>query len=115
MPRPLGFFRRPAMGFALLVTAFAAWATADWYMSAPADALKTAHYVGRESCVKCHQAEAAAWTGSHHDRAMDLASDETVLGDFDNAEFTRFDERTRFFRDGKKFMVNAEGPDGQYH
>jgi tetratricopeptide (TPR) repeat protein len=38
-----------------------------------------------------------------------------VLGDFNNAEFTRFDEKTRFFRDGKKFMVNAEGPDGEYH
>jgi tetratricopeptide (TPR) repeat protein len=108
-------FRRPAIGFALLVTAFAAWAAADWYVSAPADALAKAHYVGRASCIECHQAEAASWTGSHHDRAMELATDESVLGNFADATFTRFDETTRFFRDGKKFMVNAEGPDGEYH
>ena len=46
---------------------------------------------------------------------MELATDETVLGDFNDAEFTRHGETTRFFRDGKKFMVNAEGPDGEYH
>jgi hypothetical protein len=114
MPRPIGRFTRPALGLMALLAALAAWATADWYLSEPPDALETAHYVGRASCVSCHQAEAAAFAGSHHDRAMDVATDETVLGDFNDAEFTHFDERTRFFRDGKKFMVNAEGPDGQY-
>ena len=115
MPRLIRFLRRPAIAFALLLTAFATWAAADWYASAPADALKTAHYVGHQTCAQCHQTETAAWTGSHHDRAMEIATDEAVLGDFNNTEFTRLDERTRFFRDGKKFMVNAEGPDGEYH
>src|SRR5690606_38138669 len=90
-------------------------AAADWYATVPHDALKTARYVGRETCAQCHQAEMAAWTGSHHDRAMEDATEESVLGDFNDVEFTRLDERTRFFRDGKKFMVNAEGPDGEYH
>jgi predicted CXXCH cytochrome family protein len=114
MPRLIGLVTRPAVGFAALMTALAAWAAADWYWAEPRNALETAHYVGRASCVSCHQAEAEAFAGSHHDRAMDVATDETVLGDFNDAEFTHFDERTRFFRDGKKFMVNAEGPDGVY-
>src|SRR5687767_3439070 len=99
MPRSPGFFRRPAMGLALLLTAFAAWAAADWYVTAPDDALQSARYVGRESCAQCHQAETALWTGSHHDRAMEIATDESVLGDFNDVEFTRHDEHTRFFRD----------------
>src|SRR5690349_14652641 len=113
MPRPLGILRRPAaIGLGLLLTAFVAWAAADWYRAVPVDALKNARYVGRETCIACHQTEYELWKDSDHDRAMELATDETVLGDFNNAEFTRFDEKTRFFRDGKKFMVNAEGPDG---
>jgi len=108
--------RRPAViGLGLLLTGFVAWAAADWYRTVPVDALKNAHYVGRETCIACHQTEYELWKGSDHDRAMELATDETVLGDFNNVEFTRFDEKTRFFRDGKKFMVNAEGPDGEYH
>jgi len=114
MPLSTSLWRRPATGFAVLLTAFAAWATADWYLASPASALADAHYVGRASCVKCHQAEAEAFHDSDHDRAMDLATDETVLGDFNNAQFTRYDETARFFRDGQKFMVNAEGPDGKY-
>ncbi len=108
--------RRPALiGLGLLLISFVAWAAADWYRTVPVDALKNAQYVGRETCIACHQVEYELWKGSDHDRAMELATDETVLGDFNNAEFTRFDEKTRFFRDGKKFMVNAEGPDGEYH
>jgi tetratricopeptide (TPR) repeat protein len=115
MPRLPEFFRRPAIVFAVLLTAFAAWAAADWYSSSPEGALRAATYVGRTSCITCHAAEAAAWTGSHHDLAMGVATDESVLGDFNDVEFTHLDERTRFFRDGKRFMVTAEGPDGEYH
>jgi len=116
MHRHLGILRRPAIiGLGLLLTAFTAWAAADWYRTVPDDALQHAHYVGRESCIACHQTEYELWKGSDHDRAMELATDETVLGDFNDAEFTRFDEKTKFFRDGKKFIVNAEGPDGEYH
>ena len=116
MPRHLGILRRPAViGFGLLLTAFAAWAVADWRRTVPDDALQQAHYVGRDACIACHQTEYELWKGSDHDRAMEIATDETVLGDFNDVTFTRFDETTRFFRDGKKFMVNAEGPDGKYH
>ncbi|MEM6330442.1 MAG: HEAT repeat domain-containing protein [Planctomycetota bacterium] len=86
---------------------------ADWYRAAPPDALRQATYVGRQSCVACHQQQHAEWTGSHHDKAMDLATDRSVLGDFNNAEFTRLGLTTRFFRDGPRFMVNTEGPDGE--
>ena len=48
----------------------------------------TASYVGASVCAGCHTTEHELWSGSHHDLAMQVASDETVLGDFKNASFT---------------------------
>ena len=69
-------------------------------------------YSGRASCAGCHQAETAAWTGSHHDLAMQPATAETVLGDFKDARFEHFGVVSRFRRDGPRFLVTTDGPDG---
>jgi predicted CXXCH cytochrome family protein len=84
---------------------------ADWWSCLPDDAHAT--YVGRQTCAECHQQETELWKGSHHDLAMDHASDSTVLGDFDDAEVTHHDVTSRMFRDGRKYMVHTEGPDGE--
>ncbi len=89
------------------------WCFADWYVALPADAVAT--YVGRDRCVACHQQEAQLFEGSHHDRAMELPTDESVLGDFDDATFERLGVVSKFFRKGKDFYVNTEGPDGENH
>jgi len=115
MSRLAQLARRPAVGVGLIALALAAWVFFDWRRTVPADALTQARYVGRDTCAQCHAAQALSFAGSNHDRAMELATDETVLGDFNDVEFTRLGERTRFFRDGEKFMVNAEGPDGENH
>ncbi len=75
--------------------------------------LSKAVYVGRANCVGCHQAEAQLYQGSHHDQAMQLATPESVLADFDNATFQHHDITNHMFRDGDKFMVHTEGPDGK--
>lgn len=73
-----------------------------------------ASYVGANSCQTCHQSEFAAWTGSHHQLAMQEATDSSVLGDFANVEFTHRGVESRFFKspDGQ-FMVRTDGPDGK--
>ena len=50
-----------------------------------------------------------------HDRAMDYATDKTVLADFNDTKFEYQGVTTRFFRRDGKYMVNTEGPDGQFH
>ena len=70
-------------------------------------------YVGSAACGGCHESEMAAWRGSHHDLAMQEASAETVLGDFDDASFTQGDVTSRFFRRDGRFLVNTDGPDGK--
>ena len=97
-----------AIAIVLLVGA-GVWA--DWYYGLPEDA--HASFVGRESCIQCHQAEHKQWQGSHHDLAMDRATDQTVLGDFNDAELTHLGVTSRMFKKDGKFFVNTEGPDGK--
>ena len=59
---------------------------ADWWIALPED-IESA-FVGRDECARCHEEEMKAWTGSDHDRAMDFATPETVLGNFNDQEFT---------------------------
>lgn len=84
---------------------------ADYWSAKPRDAVTS--FVGRSSCIECHQDQADKFKNSHHDLAMDVATDETVLADFDNAEFEHDGMVNRMFRDGKKFMVHTEGPTGK--
>lgn len=71
-----------------------------------------AQYVGSERCRTCHPKAYEGWKGSNHARAMQPARDDTVLGDFGGATYQHRGKTWRFFRQGEKFMVNAEGPDG---
>jgi Flp pilus assembly protein TadD len=70
-------------------------------------------YVGTATCAACHAKEHDAWRGSHHDRAMEEASEKTVLGNFADARFSRAGVTTRFFRRDGRYFVNTDGPDGK--
>jgi predicted CXXCH cytochrome family protein len=70
-------------------------------------------FIGSASCEECHKAAFAKWRGSHHERAMDVASEKTVLGDFGDATFTHRGTTSRFYRRGGKFYVHTEGPGGK--
>ena len=72
-------------------------------------------YVGRQSCVPCHQKEYNLWKGSDHDEAMQIPSDSTVLGDFNDATFTWYGVTSRFFIKDGEYYVNTQGDDGKNH
>ena len=46
---------------------------------------------------------------------MQPANDSTVLGDFNDARFTRAGITSRFYRRDGKFVVSTDGPDGAIH
>ncbi len=73
----------------------------------------TPHYVGKEACIECHQAEFDDWTGSDHDLAMDIATDSTVLGDFNNAVLVANNQTNKFYKRDNKFYVYTDGEDGK--
>lgn len=69
-----------------------------------------ATFVGSTACQSCHESEYNDWIGSHHERAMQVANDDTVLGNFDDASLRYFDTETRFFRrDDEYFVETADG------
>jgi tetratricopeptide (TPR) repeat protein len=72
-----------------------------------------ATFVGREVCRPCHETAFSNWQGSDHDLAMDVATEDTVLGGFDSATFTSKDTTSTFFMKDGRFFVNTEGPDGE--
>ncbi|MDB5105874.1 MAG: Tetratricopeptide 1 repeat-containing protein [Fibrobacteres bacterium] len=69
-------------------------------------------YAGRAACAECHAAEAKAYSGSDHDRAMEPAGPGTILGRFDGDSLAHPGGVSRFYREGDAFMVRAPGPDG---
>ena len=84
---------------------------ADWMSGIPVD--QQAVYVGRESCIKCHEEQAHLFKDSYHDLAMDLATSETVLASFDGEEIEHFGITSKVFQRDGKYFVNTEGPDGK--
>jgi predicted CXXCH cytochrome family protein len=73
----------------------------------------TATYVDDRSCWECHTQQYNDWLGSHHDQAMQIADEETVLGDFDDVTFTHFDVTSRFYKKDGKLFVQTDGPGGE--
>jgi Tfp pilus assembly protein PilF len=71
------------------------------------------HFVGSQACAGCHSQQSQAWQGSQHARAMQHASPETVLGNFDNATFRYAGVESRFYRKGDAYYVQTDGADGQ--
>jgi predicted CXXCH cytochrome family protein len=82
---------------------------------ATASPIRHAKFAGAVECASCHQHENELWRGSHHQRAMQRAGDSTVLGDFNHVTFDNNGVRSSFFRNGSKFMVRTDGPDGAPH
>jgi predicted CXXCH cytochrome family protein len=72
-----------------------------------------ATFVDEKSCADCHAQQAQAWHGSHHDLAMQEPTPATVLGNFDDASFTKDGVRTRFFQRDGSYWINTDGPDGR--
>jgi predicted CXXCH cytochrome family protein len=78
------------------------------------DIKSSSDFVGVEKCKDCHRNEYEKWQDSYHDKAMDIADNKSVLGDFNNTVFSHNNVTTRFFKKKELFFVNTIGPDGGY-
>ena len=62
-------------------------------------------YVGVTQCAQCHQAQVDDWRGSHHDLAMQHATEDSVLGDFNDQRLNHYGIESAFTRkQGKHFV-----------
>ena len=72
-----------------------------------------AGFVGREKCIDCHEGAYELWVGSDHDNAMDIANEQTVLGNFNDAELEHDGITSRFYRKDDGYFVFTEGAGGE--
>ena len=79
----------------------------------PATPSHEANFVGSVECQDCHKVEYDKWLGSHHDLAMGVANENTVLGDFNNADITIHGITSRFYTKDGKYFVHTNGPGGE--
>jgi hypothetical protein len=88
----------------VLVLGLAACQRTEQKNDAPSGA--AASYVGGKSCAGCHAKEYEAWQKSQHHDAMAQASEQSVLGNFNNAKFAyaglTFQARRKIFRQHRR-------------
>ena len=97
----------------VIIFSIPAYMLKERFSHRPPASRPAATFVGGNKCMDCHKAEYDRWQNSHHDRAMEVANDETVLGDFNNAAVKFHGATSRFYRKDKKFFVHTQGPDGK--
>lgn len=70
-------------------------------------------YVGSGECRQCHSQQYADWEDSHHDLAMQPATLDTVLGDFNDAVFQHRGIQTRFYKKGEEYWLRTDNAKGE--
>ena len=99
---------------ALFWAAYSYLKTADLYT--PLTPLPEEHTVGyttSAACAQCHPKEYAQWQMSDHFKAMQVATDSTVLGDFNNATYTADGITSLFFRKDGQFFIRTQNEKGE--
>ena len=66
------------------------------------------NYVGTQACVECHGDVVRSWETSHHALAWTEAREDTVLGDFENAEHAQGGTLSRFTTKDEKKQTKSD-------
>jgi len=105
--------RQIVISLLLLLGLAAVFVGLDWWLCLPEE--QNPYYTGRQDCARCHEEEVKLWIGSDHDRAMDRATPETVLGNFDNQSYTHPPSglTSKMFRRGEKYYITTDDCNGK--
>ncbi|MFO1315850.1 MAG: tetratricopeptide repeat protein [Burkholderiales bacterium] len=122
-PAPRRASRRPVqvvVVIAVVAAAVAGWAWQSAHRQPPPGPVApapvapiAATYVADAQCGACHAKAEEAWRGSHHQRAMEVASPQTVAGDFANAKLAHKGTTTTFTQRDGRYYITMEGRDGK--
>ena len=69
-------------------------------------------YTGLARCALCHTNLYSEWRRSLHSQAMGVPADSTVVGDFNDAEYTYGGVTSRMYREGDEYYMETLGPEG---
>ena len=87
----------------------------DYQDIEPLSAIVGEGYLGDESCMSCHEEAFADWRGSHHDKAMQLVDEQSVLGDFNDAKASIDGVEYSFHKRENDYLVKIVEIDGSEH
>ncbi len=65
----------------------------------------TGGYIGSAACQSCHPNQHGSWHESYHRTMTQVASEESVLGDFNNVRLSGKDLGVRLFKEDGRFKV----------
>lgn len=65
----------------------------------------TGGYAGSAACKSCHPHNHATWHDSYHRTMTQVASEQSVIGDFDNVRLSGKDLEVRLFKRGQQFLA----------
>ena len=75
--------------------------------------LRGATYVGSDQCARCgHEAIHKDWANSLHNKMIQKARPEIILGDFNNRSLEREGWHFRMYKEGGKYLIDEVLPDG---
>ena len=72
----------------VIILSIPAYLVKQKYLPQPVEPQPAAAFAGGPKCAECHKSEYDKWQGSHHDLAMDEANEKSVLGNYNNVDFT---------------------------
>jgi predicted CXXCH cytochrome family protein len=98
---------------ALLASAAGVAALSTSYEVARPVELGGLEYVRSDTCERCHPSHYQSWHRTFHRTMTQEASPATVVGDFQDAEFTYTGVRSRFFRQGGSFFIETLNGTGE--
>ncbi len=75
----------------------------------------TNSFTGPDACYSCHPNESGDWKKSDHFKAMMVANDSTVVGNFNNEILKADGVTSTFFKKDGKYFINTQGDDGINH
>ena len=96
--------------FVLLLTSSTSWANPQQQSGTDINGVA---FVANQSCIDCHPKQTQDWLGSHHELAMNPATAQYVLGDFNQTEYKDSAITAQFYTRDKRYFVKTEGIDGK--
>jgi hypothetical protein len=90
---------------ALVLAAYLFWPRSEAVVPNQPVQSPTGGYAGSAACQSCHQDQHRTWHDSYHRTMTQAATEESVLGDFDNVRLSGKDLNVRLFKEGKQFFA----------
>jgi len=103
---PTAFFRFNSSTLHKLAISFIAFSF-FFSLKISAAQLDNALYSGGETCGDCHQEQYKQWQQSDHHKAMQIATPESVLGNFSDSKVNFHKIESRFYQKDKRYFVDT--------